>query len=84
MYGEYFNVMGYSALPAGFLTLIVLLSIWSVIWKGFALWKAARNSSKPWFIVLLVINTAGILEILYFFFFSKKKEEQTQNNPPQM
>jgi len=52
----------------------ILLIIWSVIWKGLALWKAAQRSDKWWFIVMLVVNTVGILEILYIYVFSKKKE----------
>lgn len=51
---------------------IIALAIWSIIWKGLALWKAARLGHKGWFIGLLVINTAGILEILYLYVFSKK------------
>jgi len=47
--------------------------IWSVAWKGIALWKAAKNDNLKWFVVLLVVNTAGILEILYIYVFSKKK-----------
>ena len=70
---QFINVMGYSSMPAGFFTTLVLLAVWSIIWKGIALWKAARNGSKPWFIVMLLVNTVGILEILYIFFFSKKK-----------
>jgi len=46
--------------------------IWTVIWKGIALWQAAQNGSKPWFIALFLINTLGILEIIYIFGFSKK------------
>ena len=53
----------------------ILLIIWSVVWKGLALWKAAQKSDKWWFIAMLVINTAGILEILYIYIFSKKKEQ---------
>jgi hypothetical protein len=48
-----------------------VLMVWSLIWKGLALWRAAHNDSKPWFIALLLINTVGILEILYLFVFSK-------------
>ena len=51
---------------------IVPLMIWSMVWDGIALWKAARNGSKPWFIVILLLNTVGILEILYIFVFGKK------------
>jgi len=47
--------------------------IWSVVWKGIALWKAAKNEDLGWFVVLLVVNTVGILEILYIYVFSKKK-----------
>lgn len=54
--------------------LFTLLTLWALAWKGVALWKAAKNSSKVWFIVFLVVNTIGILEIIYVFFFSKKKE----------
>ncbi|MDO8515737.1 MAG: DUF5652 family protein [bacterium] len=49
-----------------------LLIVWSLYWKGRALWLAARHGSKHWFIALLIINTAGILEILYIYVFSKK------------
>ena len=50
-----------------------ILAIWTIVWKGLALWKAARNNSNIWFIVLLLVNTFGILEIIYIFFFSKRK-----------
>ena len=51
---------------------LILLLIWSIAWKGLALWKAAREGSKVWFVVLLIVNTLGILEILYLYVFSKK------------
>jgi hypothetical protein len=53
--------------------LLLVLVVWSLIWKGIALWKAVRNNSKPWFIVLLLVNTVGILEILYIYWLSKKQ-----------
>ncbi|MDP3004173.1 MAG: DUF5652 family protein [Candidatus Azambacteria bacterium] len=52
---------------------LIILLIWSVIWKGIALWKAAKNEDLGWFVVMLVVNTVGILEILYIYVFSKKK-----------
>lgn len=58
-----------------FITVLLILTVWSLIWKGVALWKAAKNGSNAWYIVMLVVNTVGILEIIYIFFFSKKKEE---------
>ncbi|MHB1391158.1 MAG: DUF5652 family protein [Thermoleophilia bacterium] len=55
--------------------LLAVLVIWEIPWKGLALWRAARNDSKPWFILLLVVNTVGILEICYIFFFSRRRRE---------
>jgi methionyl-tRNA synthetase len=53
---------------------ILLLAVlaWSIVWKGLALWKSARTDSKVWFVVFLIVNTLGILEILYLYVFSKK------------
>jgi len=53
--------------------IIWLAVLWTIPWKGVALWKAAKNNHKWWFVALLVINTLGILEILYIFVFSKRK-----------
>ena len=53
------------------IAVLILIGTWSLIWKGFALWKSARKNSPVWFIVLLVVNTIGILEILYLFVFSE-------------
>ena len=55
--------------------LLALLVIWSLIWKGIALWKAARNSDTAWYIILLIVNTIGILEIVYIYGFSKKSHK---------
>jgi hypothetical protein len=52
---------------------IVLLAIWELLWKGFALWKSAKSNDKIWYIVILIFNTAGILPILYLFVFSKRE-----------
>lgn len=53
--------------------LFVILTIaWTLPWKGVALWKAAKNHHKIWFVALLVLNTLAILEILYIFVFSKR------------
>ena len=52
-------------------SLLIVLLIWSLIWKGLALWKSARLNQRVWFVVLLVVNTIGLLEILYLFVFSE-------------
>jgi uncharacterized protein DUF5652 len=58
---------------AGHTVWFVALFIWVMIWKGIALWRAARIGATWWFIALLVVNTLGILEILYIYVFSQKK-----------
>lgn len=45
----------------------ILLIVWSIVWKGLALWHSATRHKGRWFVVLLVLNTAGILEIIYLF-----------------
>ncbi len=56
----------------GMKILLALIIIWSLVWKGVALWKAARNNNRNWFIIMLIINTAGILEIIYILTINKK------------
>mgnify|MGYP001559055921 CR=1 FL=1 len=56
-----------------FLPLIIL---WALFWKGLALWHAAKRGQNVWFIVLLVVNTLGILEIIYLFWVLKIKREE--------
>ena len=52
---------------------LVIALIWSLAWKGVALWKSAGRKEKWWFIAFLVVNTLGVLEIAYIYYFSKKK-----------
>ena len=52
----------------------VLISLWTLPWKGWALWLAARRSEKWWFIALLLINTLAILEIIYIFVVAKRDD----------
>ena len=54
------------------LTLFVIMMIWSLVWKGLALYRAANNQHKGWFVTLLIVNTVGLLEIAYLFTKGKK------------
>ncbi len=58
--------------------IVIILVIWEVVWKGIALWRAARNSHRVWFVWLLILNTVGILSIIYILAFSKRKSEPKQ------
>lgn len=55
--------------------ILYLLVTWSIIWKGVALWHSARNKQIVWYIVLLIVNTVGILEIVYLKFFKKELKD---------
>lgn len=48
------------------------IMLWSIAWKGLALWRSAQLSHKKWFIAILVLNTVGILDIIYLYFVAKK------------
>src|SRR3989339_277712 len=75
-FGDYTLI--YNALPfPGWLLALVI--IWTVPWKGAALWRAARNRQKIWFCILLVVNSLAILEILYLKFWQRKKDITEQN-----
>lgn len=60
---------------------LIILTIWSLFWKAWALWIAARQGQKIWFGALLVVNTAGILEIIYIFWASKLNASAFQAPP---
>ena len=63
----------FDALVRQFGPWLIPLNLWSLAWKGVALWRAAQLRHKVWFIVILIVNTVGILEILYLWVFSKTK-----------
>ena len=75
---DFVSQFGFS--PSIFWSLAIFFSIWTFFWKGLALWKAARLSHKKWFVVLLIVNTTGILEIVYIYFFARKSEAKKIDN----
>ena len=56
--------------------LLVAVLIWSVVWKGLALWRAAKRGDKVWYIVILVVNLLGLVEIIYLLATNKKEEKE--------
>jgi len=52
--------------------LLLILVIWTLPWKLYALWLAVKGNHKGWFIALVILNTFGILEIIYIFAVAKK------------
>jgi uncharacterized protein (DUF983 family) len=64
--------------PENFSAIIIILMIWSLIWKGLALWKSARLNQKTWYIIMLLVNTVGILEIIYLLIVRNKEDKKIE------
>ena len=50
-----------------------VLLFWELIWKGLALWRAARLGKSGWFIALLLINSVVVFPILFLVLTRKKQ-----------
>lgn len=61
------------------ITLFTILLLWTLPWKAASTWRAATNGSKPWFVVLFVTNTAGILDALYLFKLGAHRRSHTSS-----
>ena len=70
-----FGIMsGLYEAPGTMLLGLLVISIWTLFWKGFALWHTAKNQQKVWFIVILIFNTMGLLPIIYLIWFKPRCE----------
>jgi len=56
------------------LPILAVFAVWTVAIKGYALWHAARNEQKTWFVFLLIVNSIGILELVYLIWFRADKD----------
>ena len=72
MWSNMWSQSQYSFMHGLWMPWLFAVMVWALVWKGLALWKAARRGESVWFVALLVINTFGILEILYLYVFTKK------------
>ena len=73
-YSNSYNMPTWGIFGVGAIGIIFLLII--IALKGLALWHASKRDEKWWFIAMLVLNTAGILELVYLIFFAKIKLAQ--------
>ncbi|NMB48194.1 hypothetical protein GYA13_01960 [Candidatus Kuenenbacteria bacterium] len=61
--------------------LLLLVLVWSLVWKGLALWRAAKRGNKVWYIIILILNSLGLMEIIYLLATnSKVKKTGLMNN----
>jgi hypothetical protein len=75
IFSNFNSLMALGAFGIMIMVVTIILVIWSIVWKGYALWISAQEKNKVWFIILFLINTIGILEIIYIFLVSKKGKE---------
>jgi len=62
--------------PLWVIIILATIILWDAIWRGFALWTAAKYQQKGWFIALLLINSIGILPIIYLLGYKPKRKSQ--------
>lgn len=74
-FGTTMNVLNLWLSEHTFVMSVIIM--WTLVWKGLALWKAARKNDRWWFVALLVVNLLGVLEIFYYFVFSERKSLNT-------
>lgn len=59
------NMLNLSEWESWMIVLCVWLSIWDLVWKAIALYKAGQKSNVIRFIFIFIFNTCGILPIIY-------------------
>ena len=52
---------------------VLFISLWTLVWKGVALYHAGKNRQKVWFLVLLLLNDLGILSMVYLRWFQRQR-----------
>ncbi len=65
-------------LPLSLNILILILALWTIPWKIYAVWIACKSNHKKWFVALLLLNTVAILEIIYIFKIANKSTSEVR------
>jgi hypothetical protein len=71
------NMTGLIGMMPWLIGVLIIVAIFDLILKGIALWRAGSNKQLGWFIILFILNTAGILPLIYLLFVNKKKAKKT-------
>ena len=59
--------------PKSSFLILLITVLWVFPWKIYSLWTASKRGDKIWFVVLVIVNTVGILDIIYIFWIAKKR-----------
>jgi hypothetical protein len=57
-------------------TVIAIVAIWDFVWKALGMWRAGRNNQAGWFVVILIINSLGIIPIYYLLTHKEKTSKK--------
>lgn len=68
------NMYAFYQHPGWIWSVLVVIAVWEIVWKGMALWHSAKNKQTAWFICVLIFNTVGILPIIYLLWFKPQEE----------
>ena len=60
--------------------MIIVISLWEVVWTALACWRAARRGNPLLFIIFLAVNFFGIPEIVYLAMTRNKKQKNRIKN----
>lgn len=66
-------------LSTGWTIVLVIGVVWDLLWKGMAMWRAARLDQTAWFTALLIVNSVGILPIVYLLSHHAYRRERMVN-----
>ncbi len=60
--------------------IIIIIAIAEITLKLIAMWKAARNQEKTWYICLALFNTLTILPLIYLIISKKQNASSNENS----
>lgn len=55
--------------------IVLLVIVWSYLWKCLAFWKAARRGHLGWYLVLALAPPFGLVEMIYVFWVAPRAPE---------
>ena len=64
--------------PFWFIIALLVVGMWSLVWKGIGLWYAAKHQQRRWFIIILIIDVLGLLPIIYLIWFKPEEKEESE------
>ena len=69
-------MMQVTNMPMWIMPIILVAVVWTLFWKVLSLWHAAKKGKKGWFILLLLVNSLGVLDVFYLFYVEKIKAKK--------